>query len=105
MIRKNPRFLIPAVWVLLGIGVGVVVGQSRSALAQGGSMGAAGMLAPRYSVVETQASNLLVTDNRSNIVYFYTVDRGSSAGATLHLRGTIDLNRVGQPSIIPQRRK
>jgi hypothetical protein len=60
-------------------------------------MGAAGMMSPSYRVVETQASNLLVTDNRSNIVYFYTVDRGSGPGAVLHLRGTIDLNAEAIP--------
>jgi hypothetical protein len=106
MIQNHRRFVVPALWLLLGLTVGVTVAQSRSALAESSGMGSNGMVVgPRYSVVETQASNLLVTDNRSNTVYFYTVDRGKSAGSTLRLRGSIDLNRVGQPSITPQRRQ
>jgi hypothetical protein len=103
MMQNHRRFLVPVLCLLSGLAIGIIVAQNRPAFAQS-SMGDSPMVGPRYSVVETQASNLLVTDNRTNKVYFYTVDRGQSAGATLKLRGSIDLSRVGQASITPQRR-
>ena len=60
---------------------------------------------PRYSVVETEGHNLIVTDNRSNILYFYTIDKEAKIGSELKLRGTIDLNKVGKPGIKPTKAK
>ena len=56
---------------------------------------------PRYSVVDTEGVNLMVTDNHKNTVYFYTADEGEKPGADLHLRGTIDLTQVGKATIKP----
>jgi len=94
--------VVPAGCILLGITLGVVLGQNRLAQAQDGSMGNVG-LGARYTVIETEATNLLVTDNRSNRLYFYTVDRGAAAGAPLKLRGSLDLSHVGQPTITPHK--
>jgi hypothetical protein len=58
---------------------------------------------PRYSVIETQAHNLIVTDNKSNVLYFYTIDKDKEVGTDLKLRGTIDLKDVGKPVITPVR--
>jgi hypothetical protein len=55
----------------------------------------------RYTVVETEAHNLIVTDNRTNTVYFYTIDNDKEVGSELKLRGSIDLNQVGKPVITP----
>jgi hypothetical protein len=55
----------------------------------------------RYIVVETEGHNLIVTDNKSNTLYFYTIDKDKDIGSDLKLRGSIDLNQVGQPSIKP----
>jgi hypothetical protein len=60
---------------------------------------------PRYSVVETEAHNLIVTDNRSNTLYFYTVDKDKEVGSPLKLRGSIDLNQVGKPVVEPTKAK
>ena len=57
---------------------------------------------PRYTVVETEGTNLLVTDNSTNTFYFYTVDKGAPVGSELKLRGTVDLTQVGQASIKPK---
>lgn len=54
---------------------------------------------PRYTVVETQGHNLLVTDNSTNTVYYYTVDKDEKVGADLKLRGSIDLTQVGKDVI------
>lgn len=79
--------------VLSGV-VGAGIGQANAA------QESAGM--PRYSVVETQGTNLLVTDNQTNKLFFYTVDRGKEAGEELRLRGTVDLNKVGEKVIKPE---
>jgi hypothetical protein len=57
---------------------------------------------PKYTVVETMGTNLLVVDNAKNTLYFYTCDEGKGAGESLKLRGSIDLNQVGQPTITPK---
>ena len=61
-----------------------------------GGMGGAG---PRYTVVETQGHNLLVTDNSTNITYFYTVEKDEKVGADLKLRASVDLTQVGKDTI------
>lgn len=86
--------------LVLAVGVGIGMTLNRPALADAGKTTGA---AARYSVVETQALNLLVTDNQTNTLYFYTVDEGEKPGADLKLRGSIDLNKVGQPVISPKR--
>jgi hypothetical protein len=54
---------------------------------------------PRYTVVETQGHNLLVTDNGTNTVYYYATDRDAEIGSDLKLRGSVDLTQVGKPVI------
>ena len=54
-----------------------------------------------YTVVETEGHNLVVTDNGSNTLYFYTVDKGKLPGSELKLRAKVDLNQVGKPTIMP----
>ncbi len=56
---------------------------------------------PRYTVVETEGHNLIVTDNQKNTLYFYTIDKAKEIGSDLHLRGTVDLTQVGQDTIKP----
>jgi hypothetical protein len=56
----------------------------------------------RYTVVESQGVNLLVVDNASSTLYFYTCDQNKEAGSELKLRGSIDLNQVGQQVIRPR---
>jgi hypothetical protein len=56
---------------------------------------------PRYSVIETAAHNLIVTDNQTNTLYFYTIDRDKPIGSELKLRGTLDLTKVGERVIKP----
>jgi hypothetical protein len=58
---------------------------------------------PRYSVVETEAHNLIVTDNQTNTLYFYTIEKDKPIGSELKLRGSIDLTKVGEPVIKPKK--
>jgi 6-phosphogluconolactonase (cycloisomerase 2 family) len=57
---------------------------------------------PHYNVVATEGHNLIVTDNSTNTLYFYTIEREKPIGSELHLRGTVDLNQVGKPVIKPR---
>ncbi len=52
-----------------------------------------------YSVVMTEGHNLLVADNNSNNLYFYTIDKDKPIGSPLKLRASIDLTKVGQAEI------
>jgi hypothetical protein len=54
---------------------------------------------PRYTVVETQAFNLLVTDNATNKLYYYTTDKDASLGSPMKLRASLDLSQVGREEI------
>jgi hypothetical protein len=56
---------------------------------------------PHYTVLETEGHNLVVTDNETSTLYFYTVDKGKAPGAELKLRAKVDLNMVGKPTIQP----
>ena len=64
---------------------------------QGGKGGGGG--GPRYTVIETQGHNLLVTDNQKNTVYFYTVEKDEKVGSDLKLRASVDLTQVGTDTI------
>jgi hypothetical protein len=59
------------------------------------------MAGPRYTVVETEGHNLIVTDNQSNTLYFYTIDRDAKIGSDLKLRGQVDLTQVGKKVVKP----
>ena len=52
-----------------------------------------------YTVVETQGHNLLVTDNATNKLYFYTVDKDKPIGSPLKLRASVDLAQVGEEEV------
>jgi hypothetical protein len=54
---------------------------------------------PHYSVVMTEGHNLLVTDNATNKIYFYTVDKDKPIGSPLKLRASVDLTKVGEDEI------
>lgn len=57
----------------------------------------------RYSVVETEGHNLIVTDNKTSTLYFYAVDKGKPVGSELKLRGSLDLTQVGKPVLTPKK--
>src|SRR5436309_2251145 len=86
--------------VLAGLVLAVVILATRSqpVLAQRGAAQAGG---PRYTVVETEGHNLIVTDNQSNTLYFYTIDKDAKIGSELKLRGQLDLTQVGKKVIKP----
>jgi hypothetical protein len=60
---------------------------------------AKGSGSPHYSVVMTEGHNLLVTDNATNKIYFYTIDKDKPIGSPLKLRASVDLTKVGDEEI------
>ena len=95
---KN-RWSLAAVATLVVLGLVVLARWQPAQAQQGGRPSFAG--GARYSVIETEGHNLIVTDNSNNTLYFYTIDKDKEVGSELKLRGTIDLNQVGQPVIKP----
>jgi hypothetical protein len=75
---------------------------NRSGKVQGDEAKAANGF-PRYTVVDTEGTNLIVTDNQENVLYFYTVDKEEKPGADLKLRGSLNLKDVGKPTLTPKR--
>jgi hypothetical protein len=84
---------------ILVIAVGIFGYRPQTAAQQAGPREAVA----KYHVVDTDGTNLLVVDNATNALYFYTVEPGQEVGADLHLRGRIDLNQVGSPMINPKK--
>jgi hypothetical protein len=60
--------------------------------------GAAGS-GSRYTVIETQGFNLLVTDNGANKLYYYATDKDAPVGSAMKLRASLDLTQVGREEI------
>jgi len=93
--------------VMLGLVAGIVLtlafNQPAHAVGDKGAGGAAG--GPAYTVVMTEGHNLIVTDNKSNILYFYTIDKEAEIGSDLKLRGSLDLTQVGKAVIRPSRQR
>jgi hypothetical protein len=92
--KGRPALLMAAV----AIAALMAVGYFQSATAQ--REAAPGGVA-HYTVVATEGHNLIVTDNQTNTLSFYTIDKDAEVGSELKLRGVIDLNQVGKPTIKP----
>jgi len=92
--------------LILGVLAGCLLGALAAAVvwptAQAHQAGAAAG-GPRYTVVDTEGTNLIVVDNGSNTLYFYTVEPGKEVGEDLLLRGMLDLNEVGKPVLKPRK--
>jgi hypothetical protein len=86
--------------VVLVIAFGVFGLRPRTEAQQAPAEAAAG---PKYTVVDTEGTNLIVVDNASNTLYFYCVEPGKEVGEDLHLRGSIDLSQVGKPIMKPKK--
>jgi hypothetical protein len=90
--------LVVVALIVVAGALGFALRGPQEAAAQGaGSKGGGGT--PHYSVIETNGQNLLVTDNSTHTLYFYTIDKEDKIGAPLKLRGSIDLTQVGKPEI------
>jgi hypothetical protein len=99
MSKASWNRVLAACVVLLAIAL-FVVWNSESAFGQRrpvppGPMGGGA----HYTVVMTEGHNLLVTDNATNKLYFYTTDKDKPIGTPLKLRASLDLTKVGEEEI------
>jgi hypothetical protein len=90
-----------AIAIALALVVSSLVLTYRSQPAFGAEQGGSGS-GPHFTVLETEGHNLVVTDNATNTLYFYTVDKGQNPGADLKLRASVNLNDVGKSVIKPK---
>lgn len=97
--RQTSRLWAVAL-IVFGVGFGVYAFRPTTSTAQPPGGGT-----PKYTVIDTEGTNLLVTDNSTNTLYFYTVDPDKAPGEDLKLRGTVDLTEVGKPVIKPKLHK
>jgi hypothetical protein len=97
--NMSSRFISGVVAGILVAALGAMLA-SRTVSA-GGEAAKGTSSGPRYRVVETEGHNLIVTDNQTNTLYFYTIDRDAKIGSDLKLRGQIDLTQVGKDVIKP----
>jgi hypothetical protein len=93
------RWLVAAAALAAGVVLGASLARPAVAVAQAKEQPVSA--GPRYTVVFTEGTNLCVTDNQTNKVYFYTIDHGQEAGAELKLRASVDLAGVGKEVIKP----
>jgi hypothetical protein len=91
--------LWPVAVIVLGIGIGLNAFRPAAGVAGPNSVHEGGA---KYTVIDTEGTNLLVVDNSNNNMYYYTVDQGKQVGDDLILRGLIDLNQVGKPVVKPK---
>jgi hypothetical protein len=81
---------------LLVLAVALLMWQSGRQTALGGTGSEFQPVGPQhYSVVLTEGHNLLVTDNATNKLFFYTTDKDAPVGSPLKLRASLDLTKVG----------
>jgi hypothetical protein len=85
-----------AVGTVLMVVALIVMTRSQPAQAQRAEAAGAGA---RYTVIETQGFNLLVTDNAVNKLYYYATDKDVPVGSPMKLRASLDLSQVGREEI------
>jgi hypothetical protein len=73
----------------------ILVARSQPTQAQRADAGST----PRYTVIETQGFNLLVTDNAANKLYYYATDKDVPVGSPMKLRASLDLSQVGREEL------
>lgn len=86
--------------MVVGIALIVValIMMARSEPAQAQRPGPGGF-GGRFTVIETQGFNLLVTDNAVNKLYYYATDKDAPVGSPMKLRASLDLSQIGKEEI------
>ena len=95
---KNSALALLAVGLIVCLAALAYRGPAAYGGAQGAQAAGSGV---RYSVIDTEGHNLIVVDNQTNTLFFYTIDKDKEVGSELKLRGSIDLTQVGKPVIKP----
>src|SRR4051812_25746760 len=87
--------------VLAALGLALVLAVAWSMRAAARDEPAAAPAGPHYTVVETDGIHAIVTDNRADKLYFYSIDQDAKVGDELKLRGYVSLKDVGKPVLKP----
>jgi hypothetical protein len=95
--KMNWKVGVGVLALVLAVGLVLALYPGRPALAAA-DKDAAGA---RYTVVGTDGTHLIVTDNQANKVYFYAIEQGGKPGDEMKYRGEINLTEVGSPVIKP----
>ena len=98
MISFSRNRILAVCVVVTAVALIVLTATTRPALGRADEQAKTSAFA-HYSVVMTEAHNLLVTDNATNKLYFYTIDKDKPIGSPLKLRASIDLAKVGEEEI------
>jgi hypothetical protein len=99
MSRISTISLLLVLFIVIAAGAMFGTGLSQPVAAQPGGPGGAG--AGSYSVVMTDGTHLVVTDNKNSTLYFYSIDKDAAIGSDLKLRGKLDLTQVGKDTLHP----
>lgn len=102
--QSNWKVAVGMVAGMLLVAVVFMLYPQLPALGQPGA-GGPGAGAGRYTVVGTDGTHLVVTDNGTNKVFFYAIDKDGKPGDVLKFRGTINLSDVGKDTIQPTKPK
>ena len=97
MLKISPIRLMAATVVVFAAALILLSSTARRAQGRTGSSYEGS--GAHYSVVMTEGHNLLVTDNATNKIYFYTIDKDKPIGSPLKLRASVDLTKVGEDEI------
>jgi hypothetical protein len=81
----------------IGVAIGMSIAPPLHSTAQGPDTPVG-----RYTVVHTEGTNMIVTDNKASTVYYYTIEPGTEAGSDLKLRASLDLTQVGKDVLKPK---
>lgn len=99
MFKVSRNRILAVGFVVLVVGLIVLATTENPVFGQRPQRGGGGAGSAHYTVVMTEAHNLLVTDNASNKLYFYTIDKDKPVGSPLKLRASVDLAQVGEEEI------
>ena len=95
--RVNWKNRVPmVVGAILLVAALIVMIRSQPVQAQRAEAAGSGA---RYTVIETQGFNLLVTDNATNKLFYYATDKEAPVGSPMKLRASLDLTQVGKDEI------
>jgi hypothetical protein len=87
--------------LLIGVAIGATVVGTNLLSQPAAAQGEAGAAKGNHTVVGTDGTHLIVTDNKTDTLYFYSIEKDAAIGSDLKLRGKLDLTQVGKDVLSP----
>jgi hypothetical protein len=101
MQAKWNQSLLAALILAIGVGIGWWASHGDSPTVQAAAEDKAAGTA-RYTVVQTTGDHIIVTDNQTNMLYFYAIEMDAAIGSDLKKRAELDLKQVGGKELKPK---